>query len=259
MAQRLFVGNLPRSVTDNVLSEFVTNAGFQVVSAAVIRDKMTGESRGFGFVELTEEEDMQRAIQGLNGQALEGRPLTVNEARPQRAGFGGGGGGGGGSHRGGGAAVARATGVITNEFLPVRWITAHLFRTTPVSRALRPQSNRRMRHLNSARRRSSPEGRLFQPLFTGVESSTMDDPERCAEWTFAGGVVSGGAAKQLPNACQSAAGRLRCPLSPTRPRAAGGGASSLGVGLGLCVFFCQRGAQRRKRNHKGYRPATQFL
>lgn len=101
MAQRLFVGNLPRSVTDNVLTEFVTNAGFQVVSAVVIRDKMTGESRGFGFVELTEEEDMQRAIQGLNGQTLEGRPLTVNEARPQRAGFGGGG-GGGGSHRGGG-------------------------------------------------------------------------------------------------------------------------------------------------------------
>jgi len=101
MAQRLFVGNLPRSVTDNVLSEFVTNAGFQVVSATVIRDKMTGESRGFGFVELADEEDMQRAIQGLNGQTLEGRPLTVNEARPQRAGFGGGG-GGGGSHRGGG-------------------------------------------------------------------------------------------------------------------------------------------------------------
>jgi len=98
MAQRLFVGNLPRSVTDSVLSEFVTNAGFQVASATVIRDKMTGESRGFGFVELADEEDMQRAIQGLNGQALEGRPLTVNEARPQRAGFGG----GGGQHRGGG-------------------------------------------------------------------------------------------------------------------------------------------------------------
>jgi len=107
MAQRLFVGNLPRSVTDNVLSEFVTNAGFQVVSAAVIRDKMTGESRGFGFVELAEEEDMQRAIQGLNGQTLEGRPLTVNEARPQRAGFGGGGGGGGGQHRGGGGRMGR--------------------------------------------------------------------------------------------------------------------------------------------------------
>jgi RNA recognition motif-containing protein len=83
-------------VTDSVLSDFVTNAGFQVVSATVIRDKMTGESRGFGFVELADEEDMQRAIQGLNGQSLEGRPLTVNEARPQRTGFSG------GSHRGGG-------------------------------------------------------------------------------------------------------------------------------------------------------------
>jgi RNA recognition motif-containing protein len=79
-----------------MLSEFVTNAGFQVASAMVIRDKMTGESRGFGFVELAAEEDMQRAIQGLNGQSLEGRPLTVNEARPQRAGFSG------GPHRGGG-------------------------------------------------------------------------------------------------------------------------------------------------------------
>jgi RNA recognition motif-containing protein len=77
-------------VTDSVLTEFVANAGFQVVSATVIRDKMTGESRGFGFVELVEEEDMQRAIQGLNGQTLEGRPLTVNEARPPRAGFPGG-------------------------------------------------------------------------------------------------------------------------------------------------------------------------
>jgi RNA recognition motif-containing protein len=83
-------------VTDGVLSEFVTNAGFQIVSATVIRDKMTGESRGFGFVELADEEDMQRAIQGLNGQTLEGRPLTVNEARPQRTGFSG------GPHRGGG-------------------------------------------------------------------------------------------------------------------------------------------------------------
>ena len=103
MGQRLFVGNLPRSVTDSALSEFVTGAGFQIVSATVIRDKMTGESRGFGFVELADEEDMQRAIQGLNGQNLEGRPLTVNEARPQRAGFGG----GGGPHRGGGGRMGR--------------------------------------------------------------------------------------------------------------------------------------------------------
>jgi RNA recognition motif-containing protein len=77
------------------------NAGFQVVSAVVIRDKMTGESRGFGFIELAEEEDMQRAIQGLNGQSLEGRRLTVNEARPPRTGSAG------GPHRGGGGRSGR--------------------------------------------------------------------------------------------------------------------------------------------------------
>ena len=98
MATKLFVGNLPHSTTDAALQEFVTNAGFQVASAVVVRDKMTGTPRGFGFVELGEGEDIQRAIAGLNGQALEGRPLTVNEARPQRTDFssrprGGGGGG----------------------------------------------------------------------------------------------------------------------------------------------------------------------
>jgi cold-inducible RNA-binding protein len=92
MATKLFVGNLPHSTTDGALNEFVTGAGFQVASAVVIRDKMTGSPRGFGFVELADGEDSQRAIAGLNGQALEGRTLTVNEARPQRTGFGGGGG-----------------------------------------------------------------------------------------------------------------------------------------------------------------------
>jgi len=87
MATKLFVGNLPHSATDASLGEFVTNAGFQVASAVVIRDKMTGTPRGFGFVELGEGEDVQRAIAGLNGQSLEGRPLTVNEARPQRTEF----------------------------------------------------------------------------------------------------------------------------------------------------------------------------
>lgn len=84
MAKKLFVGNLPHSITDGALSDFVTNAGFHVTSAVVIRDKMTGQSRGFGFIELAEGEDFQRAIEGLNGQSLEGRRLTVNEARPQR-------------------------------------------------------------------------------------------------------------------------------------------------------------------------------
>lgn len=88
---KLFVGNLPHSATDSSLNEFVTHAGFHVASAVVIRDKMTGTPRGFGFVELAEGEDLQRAIAGLNGQPLEGRPLTVNEARPpqQRTGFSG--------------------------------------------------------------------------------------------------------------------------------------------------------------------------
>jgi cold-inducible RNA-binding protein len=85
MARRLFVGNLPQSVDDSALSDFVTNAGFQVGSAVVIRDKATGQSRGFGFVDLAEGEDFQRAIEGLNGQSMEGRRLTVNEARPLRA------------------------------------------------------------------------------------------------------------------------------------------------------------------------------
>jgi RNA recognition motif-containing protein len=94
MASKLYVGNLPQSTTDAGLNEFVTNAGYQVASALVIRDKITGQPRGFGFVELAEGQDLQRAIGSLNGQALEGRALTVNEARPQRARFSASGGGG---------------------------------------------------------------------------------------------------------------------------------------------------------------------
>lgn len=88
MASKLFVGNLPRTVTDAQLNEFVINAGVQVASAVVVRDKLTGTPRGFGFVELGEGEDIQRAIAGLNGKDLDGRPLTVNEAKPQTSGFG---------------------------------------------------------------------------------------------------------------------------------------------------------------------------
>jgi RNA recognition motif-containing protein len=96
MATKLFVGNLPHSATEQILSEFVTGAGFQVASAVVIRDKVTGTPRGFGFVELAEGEDHRRAIADLNGQPLDGRPLTVNEARPQRTDFAGPREGGGG-------------------------------------------------------------------------------------------------------------------------------------------------------------------
>jgi hypothetical protein len=103
MALKLFVGNLPRTVTDNDLADFVANAGFQVASAQVIRDKMTGDPKGFGFVELAEGSDLQQAIGRLNGQSLQDRQLNVNEARPQRPGFSGsrGGFGSGGRGRGG--------------------------------------------------------------------------------------------------------------------------------------------------------------
>ena len=95
MAAKLFVGNLPHSATDASLGEFVTNAGFRVASAVVVRDKMTGTPRGFGFVELGEGEDLQREIAGLNGKFLDGRSLSVNEVRPQRTDFARPGGGGG--------------------------------------------------------------------------------------------------------------------------------------------------------------------
>ncbi len=89
MASKLFVGNLPHTATDSTLADFVANAGFRVASAVVIRDKMTGDPKGFGFVELAEGENLQQAIGSLNGKSIEGRPLTVNEARPQRTGFSG--------------------------------------------------------------------------------------------------------------------------------------------------------------------------
>jgi RNA recognition motif-containing protein len=77
MATKLFVGNLPHSTTDTALGELVTSAGFQVASAFVARDRTTGTPRGFGFVELGNGEDVQRAVARLNGHSLEGRPLTV--------------------------------------------------------------------------------------------------------------------------------------------------------------------------------------
>src|SRR6516165_12234605 len=98
---KLYVGNLPHNATDSSLSEFVTNAGFSVASALVIRDKLTGQARGFGFVELSEGENLERAVSSLNGQALDGRSLTVNEAHPQRSGRFSGQRDGGGRDRGG--------------------------------------------------------------------------------------------------------------------------------------------------------------
>ena len=103
MGTKLYVGGLPYSTTEQQLSELFSQQG-SVTSAKVITDKFTGQSLGFGFVEMATGEEAQKAIAALNGTAMDGRTITVNEARPQekRSGGGGGGyGGGGGGDRGG--------------------------------------------------------------------------------------------------------------------------------------------------------------
>ena len=94
-SNKLYVGGLPYSVTEDRLEELFSAHG-TVESAKVITDRMTGRSRGFGFVEMSSQEEAQQAIDKLNGTDLEGRSLTVNEAKPQEPRGGGGGGGGGG-------------------------------------------------------------------------------------------------------------------------------------------------------------------
>ncbi len=93
MNKKLYVGGLPYAVTEDKLQEIFSAHG-TVDSARVITDRFTGRSRGFGFVEMSTEEEAQTAIDSLNGSDLEGRSLTVNEARPQENRGGGGGGGG---------------------------------------------------------------------------------------------------------------------------------------------------------------------
>ena len=95
MNNKLYVGGLPYSVTETQLEEIFAAHG-TVESARVITDRMTGRSRGFGFVEMSSPEEAEVAIQKLNGTDLEGRSLTVNEAKPQQPRSEGGGGGGGG-------------------------------------------------------------------------------------------------------------------------------------------------------------------
>jgi len=83
MATKLFVGNLEYSVTADDLKAAFAGVG-TVVDAVVISDKMTGRSRGFGFVEMSSEEEMKAAIEKVNGADLKGRKINVNEARPPR-------------------------------------------------------------------------------------------------------------------------------------------------------------------------------
>jgi RNA recognition motif-containing protein len=100
MGKKLYVGNLPYSVGDSELEQMFTAHG-TVQSAQVIMDRDTGRSKGFGFVEMGSDQEAQTAIQALNGKEVEGRALTVNEARPKEGGGGGRGGYGGGGGRGG--------------------------------------------------------------------------------------------------------------------------------------------------------------
>ncbi len=104
MAKKLYVGGLPYASTDNELKDAFSQAG-SVVSAVIIMDKMSGRSKGFGFVEMSSDEEAQKAIDLWNGKDFGGRTLTVNEARPMeerpRRDFRGGGGGGGGGYGGG--------------------------------------------------------------------------------------------------------------------------------------------------------------
>src|SRR5215468_2296057 len=107
MGKKLYVGNLAYSIDDGSLQQ-IFGAHGTVQSAQVIMDRDTGRSKGFGFVEMGSDQEAQAAIQAMNGKEIEGRPLTVNEARPKEGGGGGGrggprgGGGGYGGGRGGG-------------------------------------------------------------------------------------------------------------------------------------------------------------
>ena len=110
MSNKLYVGGLSFDTTDDSLRVFFETVG-PVASASVVRDRFSGQARGFGFVEMMQTADARRAITELNGKELDGRTITVDEARPPRSrtggggggyGRGGGGGGGGGGGYGGG-------------------------------------------------------------------------------------------------------------------------------------------------------------
>jgi len=115
MGRRLYVGNLPYSTSEDQLTELFGRAG-KVDNVRVMRDMATGRARGFAFVEMSSDDEAQKAITELHEHQLDGRALVVNEARPKpEGGFGGGGGGrgrggfgggGGGGNRGGGGGGA---------------------------------------------------------------------------------------------------------------------------------------------------------
>ncbi len=131
MAAKLYIGGLSYSTTSEALREFFAQSG-NVVSATVITDRFSGQSRGFGFVEMGTTEDAQNAISQLNGRELDGRRLVVEISNPQapRSGGGGGGrsgGGGGGGRPGGGGGRkpggggGRESGYAHRPSKPIKW------------------------------------------------------------------------------------------------------------------------------------------
>ena len=128
MAAKLYVGGLSYSTTSETLREYFAQCG-TVESASVVTDKFSGQSRGFGFVELSTAEEAQQAIAELNGKDLDGRKLTVNVSNPRAPGGGGGGprGGGrgpgrpGGGGRGGGGGGDRGAYGVPPSKKPFRW------------------------------------------------------------------------------------------------------------------------------------------
>ena len=122
MAAKLYVGGLSYSTTSEGLREFFAQCG-NVLSATVITDRFSGQSRGFGFVEMDSSEEANNAISQLNGRELDGRRITVEISNPQAPRTGGGGGGrpGGGGGRPGGGGGGREGGYAHRPSKPVRW------------------------------------------------------------------------------------------------------------------------------------------
>ena len=130
MASKLYIGGLSYSTTSDGLREYFAQSG-NVLSATVITDRFSGQSRGFGFVEMNTAEEAQNAISQLNGRELDGRRITVEISNPQAPRSGGGGGGGGrpggggggrpGGGRPGGGGGGRESGYAHRPSKPVKW------------------------------------------------------------------------------------------------------------------------------------------